>query len=69
MLVLVVAGDVPLHESIRSHADEGTPIVFTEPEGPMTQHYQDIAEKALLRLDEIKGKGGAGGAGPSIVME
>jgi len=35
----------------------------------MTQHYQDIAEKALLRLDEIKGKGGAGGAGPSIVME
>ncbi|TNE65576.1 MAG: iron-sulfur cluster carrier protein ApbC [Alphaproteobacteria bacterium] len=36
-------GGIPLHISVREHADAGTPIVAAEPESPISQAYGTIA--------------------------
>jgi len=38
-------GEIPLHETIRRRSDEGSPIVFSEPDSPQAQHYLQIADK------------------------
>lgn len=38
-------GEIPLHISIRQNADNGTPIVSTDPQSPYTKAYEDIAAK------------------------
>lgn len=45
-------GEIPLHLSIREYADQGTPIVYAEPQSAYTKAYLEIAEKikALLKL-------------------
>ena len=43
-------GEIPLHLSIRENADNGTPIVISEPEGPFAKAYLDIAEKIRQSL-------------------
>lgn len=43
-------GEIPLHYDIRAHADEGTPIVFAEPESQYTKAYEDIAAKIKAKL-------------------
>ncbi|MFV0627139.1 MAG: iron-sulfur cluster carrier protein ApbC [Alphaproteobacteria bacterium] len=44
-------GEVPLHLNIRENADNGTPIVFAEPEGKFTKIYEEIAEKVTEGLE------------------
>ena len=43
-------GEIPLHYSIRQNADNGTPIVYAEPDSPYAQAYNEIAEKIITRL-------------------
>ena len=43
-------GEIPLHYSIRQNADNGTPIVYAEPDSPYAQAYNQIAEKIITRL-------------------
>jgi len=38
-------GAVPLHIDIRKHADEGSPIVVSDPEAPQSKAFIAIAEK------------------------
>jgi ATP-binding protein involved in chromosome partitioning len=38
-------GGVPLHMSVREHADGGTPIVAAEPQSPISATYREIADK------------------------
>lgn len=43
-------GEIPLHIDIRENADNGTPIVFAEPDSPFTAVYEEIAVKIIDRL-------------------
>ncbi len=43
-------GEIPLHLDIRTHADDGTPIVLAEPEGEHAKRYLDIAHKMMKGL-------------------
>lgn len=36
-------GDIPLHQNIGSHAQEGKPTVVAEPESERAQRFMDIA--------------------------
>ncbi len=40
-------GEIPLNYTIRSHADEGQPIVIAEPDSPYAKAYLDIAKKII----------------------
>ena len=59
-------GEVPLHMTIREKSDSGMPVVATEPDGPHTKIYRDIAAKVL---EQIKGGADAGRMAPKIVIE
>lgn len=43
-------GEIPLHYDIRENADNGTPIVYAQPESPHTKAYEAIAEKIKSKL-------------------
>ncbi len=43
-------GEIPLHYAIRENADNGTPIVFADPDSPHTQAYEEIAKKIIAKL-------------------
>ncbi len=43
-------GEIPLHYAIRENADNGTPIVFAEPESVYTEAYETIAKKIIAKL-------------------
>lgn len=43
-------GEIPLHIDIRTHADNGTPIVFSEPESKYSLAYAEIAQKVISEL-------------------
>ena len=43
-------GEIPLHMSIRSTSDAGTPVVASEPEGPHAAIYRAIAAKVSDQL-------------------
>lgn len=43
-------GEIPLHYAIRENADNGTPIVFAEPESIYTEAYENIAKKIIAKL-------------------
>ncbi len=43
-------GEIPLDMAIRQNADKGTPIVISEPNGPYSQAYLDIATKIIQRI-------------------
>ena len=43
-------GEIPLHINIRENADNGTPIVFAEPDSPHTKAYEEIANKIANEL-------------------
>ena len=38
-------GEIPLHIDIRTHADEGKPIVEDKPDSPQSLAYMEIARK------------------------
>ena len=40
-------GEIPLNYTIRTHADEGKPIVIADPDSPYTKAYIDIAQKLI----------------------
>lgn len=40
-------GEIPLNFAIRTHADDGKPIVVAEPESPYAKAYVDIAAKLI----------------------
>ena len=40
-------GEIPLHYSIRTHSDDGRPIVAAEPESPYAKAYIEIARKLV----------------------
>jgi len=37
-------GEIPLHLDIRTHADDGTPIVIAKPDSKHAKAYMDIAK-------------------------
>lgn len=43
-------GEIPLHYDIRENADNGTPIVYAQPESPHTKAYEQIAMKIKTKL-------------------
>ena len=49
-------GEIPLHLSIRENADNGTPIVFADPDSPHTKAYEEIAAKIAGELGFNQGK-------------
>jgi len=49
-------GEIPLHMNIRENADNGTPIVFAEPDSPHTRVYEEIAAKIACDLGFSQGK-------------
>jgi ATP-binding protein involved in chromosome partitioning len=59
-------GEVPLHMAIREKSDSGLPVVATDPEGPHTKIYRDIAARVL---EQIKGGESSGRTAPKIVIE
>src|SRR3954464_1479567 len=45
-------GQLPLDESIRTHADSGKPTVVSEPDGPLAAIYRKIARRAAVKIAE-----------------
>jgi ATP-binding protein involved in chromosome partitioning len=45
-----VLGELPLSNSIREHADEGKPIVISQPESDVVAIYQSIARKVSIAV-------------------
>ncbi|KAJ1647367.1 hypothetical protein IWQ61_010104 [Dispira simplex] len=43
-------GQIPLEPAICSGADQGIPVVISQPDGPHTQRYIDLAERVLQGL-------------------
>jgi len=60
-------GEVPLEMGIRENSDAGTPVVVSDPAGPIAAVYRGIAAKVLDRMREETAGGKA--AGPAIVFE
>ena len=44
-------GEIPLHLDIRTHADDGTPIVLAAPESDHAKAYTNIAKSIIKELD------------------
>jgi ATP-binding protein involved in chromosome partitioning len=51
-LAVPFLGEIPLHMSIRTTSDSGTPVVESEPDGPYAAIYRAIAAKVR---DQLKG--------------
>lgn len=58
-------GEVPLDMAIRSHSDDGTPIVVSEPDGAHARVYKEIAAKVWQRIEDEREMAG----GPAIVFD
>lgn len=43
-------GEVPLHIDIRTNSDAGTPVIDSDPNGPHTKIYLQVADKVLTEL-------------------
>jgi ATP-binding protein involved in chromosome partitioning len=43
-------GLIPLDMDIRKSSDDGTPIVASQPDSPLTKAYVEIADKLLEKL-------------------
>ena len=43
-------GEIPLHLDIRTNADEGTPIVLSEPDSEHAKRYLDIAKDLMAEM-------------------
>lgn len=56
-------GEVPLHIDIRTHSDQGTPVVVSQPNGP----HAEVYEKMALRM--LEGLHADAPAKPAIIFE
>jgi ATP-binding protein involved in chromosome partitioning len=45
-------GEIPLTMDIREHADSGTPVVVSDPQGPYAAAYRAIAEQVKAALEK-----------------
>lgn len=45
-----VLGEMPLHQTIREHIDQGTPTVIAEPDSEVALLYRDMARKVGAQL-------------------
>lgn len=48
-----VIGSLPLDLSIRQHADAGTPVLISQPEGTVAAAYHQLARQMLQELDAL----------------
>jgi len=46
-------GEIPLHMSIRTTSDSGTPVVESDPDGPHAAIYRAIGAKVRDRLHDV----------------
>ncbi|KAL3367545.1 hypothetical protein AABB24_011998 [Solanum stoloniferum] len=46
-------GEIPLEVEIKSGSDEGVPIVMSKPDSVISQVYGNVAEKVVMRLEEV----------------
>lgn len=60
-------GEIPLHLSIREHADAGTPIVMAEPDGEHAKAYQKIAGRLGEKVERALAEDAV--TAPRIVIE
>lgn len=60
-------GEVPLVMEIREMSDAGTPVVISNPDGPQTRVYREIAAKVWDQLAAAKANPGR--TAPAIVFE
>lgn len=60
-------GEVPLVMEIREMSDAGTPVVISNPDGPQTKVYREIAAKVWDQLAAAKANPGR--TAPAIVFE
>jgi len=51
-------GEVPLHLDIRTHADQGDPIVLSEPDSDHAKIYMDIARRLKETMPDPAGQDG-----------
>jgi ATP-binding protein involved in chromosome partitioning len=51
---LPLLGEVPLVTAIREAGDQGVPIVAANPSHPQSRAFREIAERVLLRLDDVQ---------------
>ena len=49
-------GQVPLDPPLRSHSDEGTPVVLAEPDSPAAKEITKIAAGLAKRRTSLAGK-------------
>jgi ATP-binding protein involved in chromosome partitioning len=66
-LGVMFLGEVPIEMAIRANSDAGTPVVVSDPSGPIAAVYRGIAAKVRDRMREESAGGKA--AGPAIVFE
>ncbi|GAA0782071.1 iron-sulfur cluster carrier protein ApbC [Roseibium denhamense] len=60
-------GEVPLTMKVRETSDAGMPIVISDPDGPISKIYRDIAEKVYAAINDDTGP--TARAAPQIVFE
>ena len=60
-------GEIPLHLSIREHADAGTPIVMAEPDSEHAAAYQAIAGRVADKIERALAEDAV--TAPRIVIE
>ncbi|MBN9670294.1 iron-sulfur cluster carrier protein ApbC [Roseibium aggregatum] len=60
-------GEIPLTMKIRETSDAGTPIVVSDPEGPVAAIYRDIAAKVVAGIEQSAAS--AERAAPKIVFD
>ncbi|XP_076062210.1 NUBP iron-sulfur cluster assembly factor, mitochondrial [Oratosquilla oratoria] len=49
-----VLGDIPLHIGIREAADEGCPVVMSQPSSPQALSYLSVARNIIRRIEELR---------------
>jgi ATP-binding protein involved in chromosome partitioning len=52
-----VLGEIPLVRAIREAGDRGVPLVVAEPSHPQSRAFREIAERVLVRLEEVQRAG------------
>jgi ATP-binding protein involved in chromosome partitioning len=60
-------GEVPIEMAIRENSDAGTPVVVSDPTGPIAAVYRGVASKVFERMREESSDGKA--VGPAIIFE
>ena len=49
-------GEIPLETKVRIGGDQGTPIVISEPEAPVSEAFKTLASSVMKQIDILKAK-------------